>query len=198
MHVTVTGRQIDVGQALREHAESGLENIVNKYFEQAMEAAVTFSKTGAFFHADISVHVGRGILVQGGDEADDPYVAFNAAAEHIGKRLRRHKRRLRDHQNSQARDIEALQAQQYILRQEEAGDEEGAEGNEAEAPVVIAEMTTEIASMTVEEAVMRMDLADANAFMFRNSAHGGLNMVYRRNDGNIGWVDPRGNREKTV
>lgn len=196
MQITVTGRQIDVGQALREHVESELEVLVSKYFGQAIDASVTFSKAGAFFTAEISAHVGRGILVQGGDKADDPYVAFNAAAAHIGKRLRRHKRRLRDHNTGQARDFEALQAQQYVLR--DSGEAATDDTAEAEPPMVIAEMTTEVTSMTVEDAVMRMDLADVPAFMFRNSAHGGLNMVYRREDGNIGWLDPRGNREKTV
>jgi ribosomal subunit interface protein len=196
MKVTVTGRHLDVGQALRQHVEDGLAAIVSKYFDNAMDATVTFEKANAFYESDISVRVGRGILIQGSAGADEPYAAFNSAAEHIAKRLRRYKRRLRDHRHAEAREVEALEAQQYILaREEEAG--EGGENAHTGEPVVVAEMTTDITSLTVGEAVMRMDLADAPAMMFRNAAHGGLNMVYRRPDGNIGWVDPRGTRERT-
>jgi len=198
MQVTVTGRHIDVGDALRTHVEAGLEGAVAKYFDNALDALVTFTKTGAFFHADISVRVGRGINVRGAAEADDPYIAFNGAAEHIAKRLRRHKRRLRDHHADAPRIVESFMAQQYILSHDEvpADDEAGsagaADGGDA---VVIAELETAVETLTVEEAVMRMDLEDAPALMFRNAAHGGLNMIYRRADGNIGWLDPRGNRE---
>lgn len=196
MKVTVTGRHIDVGQALRQHVEEGLDAIVSKYFDNAMDASVTFEKQQTRFETDITVRIGRGILIQGSAGADDPYAAFNTASEHIAKRLRRYKRRLRDHHNAEAREVEALQAQQYILaREEDAGD--GDDSADAGEPAVIAEMPTDIESLTVGEAVMRMDLADAPAMMFRNAAHGGLNMVYRRPDGNIGWVDPRGTRERT-
>lgn len=190
MQLSVTGKQIDVGQALRSHVGTGLEAAVGKYFDNAIEANVVFSRNAHNYQADIKVHVGRGILIQGQGMADDPYLAFNAASEHIAKRLRRHKRRLRDHHRAE-RAAETLSAQQYVL---------AAEGDEAEAasggePAVVAEMTTEIPLLTVSEAVMRMDLEDVPALLFRNSAHGGLNMVYRRTDGNVGWVDPQGARE---
>ena len=137
------------------------------------------------------MHVGRGILIQGQGTADDPYLAFNAASEHIAKRLRRHKRRLRDHHRAE-RASETLSALQYVLAAEPEDDEAGRPRRGAGEPVVVAEMTTDIPLLTVSEAVMRMDLEDAPALMFRNSAHGGLNMVYRRTDGNVGWVDPPG------
>jgi ribosomal subunit interface protein len=215
MQVTVTGRHLDVGDALRTHVETGLDTAVGKYFDRAIDSAVTFTKTGTFFHVDVAVHVGRGITVRGEAEANDPYVAFNGASEHIAKRLRRHKRRLRDHHNDQVRAVETMQADQYILSQSDYDDAPDAgpnygliggandgQDNDAAAkdaePVVVAEMQTEISTLTVEEAVMRMDLENVPAVMFRNISHGGLNMLYRRPDGNIGWVDPRGNREKTV
>lgn len=196
MKVTVTGRHLDVGQALRQHVEEGLEAIVSKYFDKAMDATITFEKENAFYEADISVRIGRGMLIQGSAGAAEPYAAFNNAADHIAKRLRRYKRRLRDHHQVATPEVEALEAQQYILARES----ETAVGDESarpSEPVVIAEMTTDITSLTVGEAVMRMDLADVPALMFRNAAHGGLNMIYRRSDGNIGWVDPRGTRERT-
>jgi len=199
MNVTVTGRHLDVGQSLRQHVEDALNEAVGKFFDQAMDAHVTFDKSGHAFSADIKVHASRGLYVQGEGQADDPYVAFNTAAEHIAKRLRRHKRRIRDHHTSQSRDLETLTAQQYILaNEEEPGPEQAAASttnDNREEPVVVAEMTTNIASLTVGEAVMRMDLADLPAMMFRNVAHGGLNMVYRRADGHVGWVDPQGTAE---
>lgn len=199
MKVIVSGRHIDVGQSLRQHVESALGDAVGKFFEQAIDANVTFDKSGHEFSADIQVHVSRGLRVHGEGVAGDPYVAFNTASEHIAKRLRRHKRRLRDHHTNQSRDLETLTAQQYILAQDEEPEDEQAAANTQETghnePVVVAEMTTDIASMTVGEAVMRMDLADQPAMMFRNVAHGGLNMIYRRADGNIGWVDPEGTTE---
>ena len=196
MQVTVTGRQLDVGDALRSHVEDGLEQAVAKYFDKPMDAAVKFSRDGQDFHADIQVHVGRGILVHGGAEASDAYGAFNRAAEHIAKRLRRYKRRLRDHRMGEARAFESEMAQKFILSaaaHEETEDE--APGGE---PAVVAEMETEVPTLTVGDAVMSMELADVPAMMFRNPAHGGLNMIYRRPDGNIGWVDPRGVRENTT
>ncbi len=190
---------------MRRRVEANLADSVVKYFNHAIEGNIVFSREAQIVRADISVHVGRGIMVQGHGEADNAHSAFDAALERIAKRLRRHKRRLRDHHRDRKPDLSAdtVPAQQYILSGEGDGDDdnddlvEGADGGAAEAadagPVVIAEMTTEIVSLTVGEAVMRMDLADQPALMFRNSAHGGLNVVYRRTDGNIGWIDPAGN-----
>ncbi len=194
MQVSVTGKNTDIGDALRGHVENGLTATVSKYFDNAMEAQVVFSREGRRFHTDISVHVGRGILLQGRADADDPYLSFNSAADHIAKRLRRHKRRLRDHHGKVARQTERLIAREYVVAPEPAATGAGAAEDN---PAIIAEMDAEIATLTVGEAVMRMDLADLPALMFRNIAHGGLNMIYRRPDGTIGWVDPRGTRERT-
>jgi ribosomal subunit interface protein len=190
MQLTVRGKQIDVGDALRAHVGESLENVVGKYFGRPIEATVVLSREAHLYRAQISVHVGRGILLQSEAEADAPYPAFDAAAEHVAKRLRRYKRRLRDHHR---KDAEAEPAQQYVLAPEAEDFVEGEDGAHYE-PVVVAEMATQIPTLSVGEAVMRLDLSDAAALMFRNRAHGGLNMIYRRGDGNIGWVDPRGNR----
>ncbi len=197
MQITVKGKQMDVGDALRSHAERRLTDSVAKYFDQAIEASAVLSREAHEFRADISVHVGRGILVQGHSVGDTGYVAFDTALEHIAKRLRRYKRRLRDHHRkaNRADAVERVMAQQYVLS--EAVEVEAPEAEEVEVspPMVIAEMTTEIAVLTVEEAVMRMELADQPAVMFNNAAHGGLNVVYRRADGNFGWIDPQGNSQ---
>jgi len=192
MQLSVKGKQLNVGDALRTHVSDSLSHILSKYFGDAIEVGVTISRDGHMYRAVIAAHVGRGIQIQAQGDAAEPYPAFDTAAEHLAKRLRRYKGRLRDHHKNSAREAEILLAQQYIL----AGDDEEEPSEDAAMgqPAVVAEMTTEIPSLTVSEAVMRMDLADQPALMFRNSSHDGLNMIYRRPDGNVGWVDPRGNR----
>ena len=192
MQLSVKGKQLNVGDALRTHVSDSLSRILGKYFGDAIEVSVTISRDGHMYRAVVAAHVGRGIQVQARGAAEEPYPAFDTAAEHLAKRLRRYKRRLRDHRKDSGPKAETLVAKQYIL----AGDdeEESAEDVDQGQPAVVAEMTTEIPSLTVSEAVMRMDLADQPALMFRNSSHSGLNMIYRRTDGNIGWIDPRGNR----
>jgi ribosomal subunit interface protein len=195
MQLSVTGKQIDVGDALRGHITTTLDAAVSKYFENAIEGSVTIARRGHAFRADISVHIGRNILIQGHAEEGDAYAAFDAACERIATRLRRYKSRLRDHRKSNRAEDEVTSASQYIL----AGDEDGEDkGPESDNPVVVAEMETGIETLTVSEAVMRMDLADTPAILFRNRAHGGLNMVYRRSDGNIGWIDPDGGKNRTT
>jgi len=194
MHLSVKGKQLDVGDALRSHVAENLNGVVGKYFGKPIEANVVFSREAHLFRADISVHVGRGIMVQSIGEADEPYPAFDTACDKIAKRLSRYKGRLKDHHNSsEAVAAEAVQAKKYIL-QADAEEHHDGHGEPAAGhqPVVIAEMTTSITLLTVSEAVMRMELAELPAMMFRNRAHGGLNMVYRRTDGNVGWVDPKG------
>tara|TARA_R110002110_G_scaffold198246_3_gene408462 strand:- start:6 stop:581 length:576 start_codon:yes stop_codon:yes gene_type:complete len=188
MQISIRGRHIDLGDAFREHAEVRLGELISKYFEKAIEASVTVDKDSSDIEVGISVHVHRGMLIQGTGEAADVYVAFDQAADRIAKQLRRYKRRLTKHPRSD----EPVEAQQYVLAPESSEKEELEEA--AWEPMVVAEMATDIVTCTVSGAVMRMDLADQPALMFRNSAHGGLNMVYRRPDGNIGWLDPRGSR----
>lgn len=193
MELSVSGQQIDVGEALRQHVESALEGAVGKYFD-AIAGAVSFSRARHMFRCDIQVHARRGIFMQAEAEADEIYVAFDRALDRIAKRLRRYKRRLRDHhQASGAAEVEAMAAQQYVLA---GNDAHGGEDSQVEEPskldpVVVAEMQTQLLTLTVGEAVMHLDLIGQPALMFRNAAHGGLNMVYRRDDGNIAWVDPQ-------
>lgn len=190
MQLTVKGKQLDVGDALRTHVADSLNSVVGKYFNKPIEANVVLTRDAHLFKADIQVHVGRGIVLQSASEATEPYPAFDTACDKLSKRLRRYKSRLRSHHGETTQ--EAVPARYQILEAEK--DEAHVDGDEAVAeklqPMVIAEMETSIATLTVSEAVMRMELADAPALMFRNSAHGRLNLVYRRADGNIGWVDP--------
>ena len=192
MQLSVKGKQLDIGEAFRSHIEGSLDRVLSKYFGNVIEAHVTLSRNAHLFHSSVSAHVGRNIHLSAEGEAEEPYRAFDSALERLSKRLRRHKRRLRDHHKEAPDEQEALQAQQYILAGKGDHDPD-AEAESDGPPAVIAEMTTEIPSLTVSQAVMRMDLAELPALLFRNSAHGELNMIYRRADGNVGWVDPQGN-----
>lgn len=186
MDVAVKGKKLDVGEALRSHVLTNLESAVTKYFSRAHDATVTISREAHLFRVDISVHPVAGVLAQGHAAAEDAYAAFDAALEHIAKQIRRYKRRISNHHRSRLPD-ETVPALQYVI----AAETDEVEELPADAqPAIIAELPTEIATLTVGEAVMRMDLSDVPAMMFRNRANGGLNVVYRRPDGNIGWIDP--------
>jgi ribosomal subunit interface protein len=193
MQITVSGKQVELSDALQTRVSTQLEAIAGKYFDHALEAHVTFSRARSFFTCDINVHAGRGLLLRGEGEAADANAAFDDAAEHIAKRLRRYRRRVNDH----ARDLTQRErpegAREFILQEEvNGGDLMEADGRTtAEAfATVIAETQMEITVLSVGEAVLRMDLADQPVMMFRNSASGVLNVVYRRADGHIGWIDP--------
>jgi ribosomal subunit interface protein len=199
MQLSITGKQTEIGEALRRHIEGSLGSILDKYFKTAIEAHVIVSKEAHLSRAEISIHIGRGIVVNARAAASEAYLAFDAAAERLAKQLRRYKRRLRDH-HAKGREPagDSERAMDYVLApiEEKEAEPDKAEGEEAEtgnvngAPAVIAEMSTELPSLTVGEAAMRMDLAEASVLLFRNRSHGELNLVYRRTDGNIGWIDP--------
>ncbi len=189
MQITVSGKQVDLSDALRVRVAEHLDTIAGKYFDHALEANVTFSRARSFFTCDINVHAGRGLTVRGEGEAADAHGAFDDAAEHIAKRLRRYRRRVNEHARDHAQRERPEAGRQYVLRQEE--DDAAAPGELAGSfATVVAESPAEIAMLSVGDAVMRMDLADQQVLMFRNSASGALNVVYRRSDGHIGWIDP--------
>ena len=185
MQITVSGKQVELSDALRERVADHLDNVTRKYFDSALEAHVTFSRARSFFICDINVHAGRGLQLRGEGEAADAHAAFDDAAEHIAKRLRRYRRRVNDHSRDLANRGKPEEATQYTLREEEESSV-----TTATYATVIAETPTAINRLTVSEAVMRMDLAGQAVMMFRNSATGALNVVYRRTDGNVGWIDP--------
>ena len=200
MHITVSGKQVDLSDALRVRVEEHLDLIAGKYFDHAQEAHVTFGRARSFFTCDINVHAGRGLTLRGEGEAGDAHAAFDDAAEHIAKRLRRYRRRVNDHSRDLVNRADPEAGRRYVLRQEDedaSAADETPDGSAAEASAyatVVAEAPTEISSLSVGEAVMRMDLADQQVLMFRNSTTGDLNVVYRRGDGHIGWIDPTASR----
>ena len=200
MQLTVSGKQVELSDALRVHVDKQLGTITAKYFDQALEAQVTFSRARSFFTCDINLHAGRGITVRGEGEAADARAAFEDAAEHIAKRLRRYRRRVSAHQRD-LNKIKPEMARAYVLAPEdEEEDEQGAKNGHATSmktlsdelhATIVAEDTTAIETLTVRDAVMKMDLAFQPLMMFRNSRTGGLNVIYRRPDGHVGWIDPK-------
>lgn len=203
MEIEIHGKQIDVGDALRSHVENKLGEIDQKYFNHATSATVTFSKEGhghGLFRVTISYLVAKGIYINTEAETADPYAAFDQAAEKAAKRLRRNKRKLRDYREREEKtpESEIIKANNYTLAvhaSEEAEEDDGVQPGDD--PIVIAEMATTIETITVSGAVMRLDLSGENAILFRNAQTQELNMVYRRSDGNIGWVDPAIQKAKT-
>jgi ribosomal subunit interface protein len=193
MQITVSGKQLDLSDALCTRVSAHLELIATKYFGHAQEAQVTFSRARSFFTCDITVHAGRGLHLRGEGEALDATTAFDDAAEHIAKRLRRYRRRVNEHARELANRERPEAARQYVLAaaaEEAPGSDDGHDGA-VPANRVIAEQPAEISRLTVDEAVMQMDLADQPLLMFRNRATGTLNVVYHRGDGTIGWIDPK-------
>jgi ribosomal subunit interface protein len=191
MRIIVTGRQLDVGASLKEHVESRLEGSVKKYFSHTIEGDVTLSKNAHLFRADCKIHIGHGIYLQSSAEETEIYSAFDTAADKLETRLRRYKRRITNHHKERSNgknDLSTGYKAQYNVF--EAADENSVEEKEG-LPVIVAEMDMDIPEVTVSDAVMRLDLGELQTLMFRNSGHGGINVVYRRPDGNIGWIDPK-------
>jgi ribosomal subunit interface protein len=188
MQIKISGKQIDVGAALRTHVEDNMVAAVGKYFDRPVDAHVVFSRNGHEFKCDSSVHLSTGLTAQAHAVNGEIYAAFEQATDRIEKQLRRYKRRLKDHHHSRQDPIEMIEAQSYVLRShDEETDVEEVNGMQ---PVIIAEMTTSIKSLTVGEAVMQMELTHARFLMFKNDANGRINIVFQRDDGNVGWIDP--------
>ncbi|GAA0573763.1 ribosome-associated translation inhibitor RaiA [Craurococcus roseus] len=206
MHITVAGKQVETGEALKTHVRDGLGAIAKKYFDHALEANVTFrrdakGRLGAF-NCDINLKAGRNLFVRGEGEGPDAHRAFEVAAEHVAKRLRRYRRKVNDHARGLAEERAgaAETAPQYVVSP--ADDENDEAAAAASAPngadghggveghgAIVAEQPAEIARLSLSEAVMRLDLAQMPALPFRNSGSGAINLVYRRTDGCIGWID---------
>ena len=188
MQYQITGKQIDIGEALRTHVRNSLDDVVGKYAGRPTDAQVIFSKSGHEHVCEATVHLSTGLTAQAKAHATEIYAAFDSCADKMEKQLRRYKRRLKDHHRDREQPVELLGAASYILAASEETDESEPETLQ---PIIIAEMETKIPSLSVGEAVMQMELAGAPVLVFRNEKQdAGVNIVYRRDDGNIGWIDP--------
>jgi ribosomal subunit interface protein len=192
MDIRVSGHQVATGDALRQHVGDRLQGIADKYFSRALSAEATFGKGphDAGFKCDIVAHVMKGLVLKGRHEAHDAHLAFDGAAEKIEKQLRRYMRRLKDRhagETAAAAEANGYDNAGYTLFAEPAADSEDV----GDAPIIIAETRVDVPDASVSDAVMMLDLRNTAALLFRNAGTGALNMVYRRGDGTIGWVEPQ-------
>lgn len=184
MGLRISGKSVDIGESFRSLAEARIGDAIEKYFDGGFTGHVTVEREGSGFKTECSVHLDTGIVLQAEGRAHDIHQSFDKAAERIEKRLRRYKGRLKDHHHE--RRGETTAATEYVI----AAPDEEADAPANSDPTIIAEQTTDLKTMTVGGAVMAMDLSDAQVVVFRHAAHGGVNVVYRRSDGHIGWIDP--------
>ena len=191
MRYQISGKQMDVGEALQSHVEKELGAVLAKYSGRPTDAHVTFSRNAHQFVCEAVVHLSTGLISQAKGQANEVYAAFDVCAEKMDKQLRRYKRRLKDHHKARTEPVEQLDGSAYILAGSD--DQEEAEPDTLQ-PMIIAEMEAKIPSITVGEAVMQLELAGAPVLVFRNQGIDRVNVVYRREDGNIGWIDPGGNK----
>ena len=186
MDIRISGHQMETGEALQSHATDRMTAVVGKYFDKSLSTNITFGKAPAgAFRCDIVTHAGQGLILKGAAIAPDAHIALDQAADKIDTQLRRYKRRLTDRHEEAA----------YAVRQEEAAyvvfEEAGIDDEPpTDAPVIIAETRVDVPETTVSDAVMMLDLRNTNALLFKNAGTGKHNMVYRRGDGSIGWVEP--------
>ncbi|TMV07057.1 ribosome-associated translation inhibitor RaiA [Ruegeria sediminis] len=187
MRYQISGKQIDIGTALQTHVQTELGEVVGKYAQRPTDANVVFSRSAHEYVCEATVHLSTGLTAQAKAHANEIYAAFEACCEKMDKQLRRYKRRLKDHHRERAEPVELFGAASYILASDESS---AADEPDSLQPIIVAEMETRIPSLSVGEAVMQMELAGAPVLVFRNETKNGLNVVYRRDDGNIGWIDP--------
>jgi ribosomal subunit interface protein len=191
MTLRISGKQMEIGDAFRERIDERIKTAVDKYFDGGFSGHVTVEKSGSRFNADCMVHLDTGMTLQAAGQAQEPTSAFEAAADRIEKRLRRYKRRLKSH----ATGTDPMAGMEpgpdmvdYRVMAPVAEDDE--EVPEDYAPAIVAESTLSLRTMSVASAVIELDTKDSPVFVFRNAGNAHVNIVYRRSDGNIGWIDP--------
>ncbi|MFV0332814.1 MAG: ribosome hibernation-promoting factor, HPF/YfiA family [Tropicimonas sp.] len=189
MRYQISGHQIDIGESLTTHVKTELGETVTKYAERPTDAQVIFSRRGHEYMCETTVHLSTGLNAKASGRASEIYAAFDDCREKLEKQLRRYKRRLKDHYRDRKEPVEVFGAASYILAASE--DEAGGQEPETLQPMIIAEMETQIPSLSVGEAVMQMELAGAPVLVFRPEGKNTVNVVYRRDDGNVGWIDPK-------
>ncbi len=195
MQIQITGKHIDVGDALRSHIETKLQSFRERFFEGSVHGHVTLEKRRSFFLTDCTLHLATGLVLQSHAEEATAMASSDAALAHLEKQLKKYKQRLKDHHRNPRLDRTQRNASAYVIAHDD--DHEGDEPSGLHAPV-IAETAAQIPELSVGEAVMQLDISTTNFVLFHNSKEGRLNVVYRRPDGNIGWLDPHGSAATKV
>ncbi|ARN84594.1 ribosome hibernation-promoting factor, HPF/YfiA family [Candidatus Nucleicultrix amoebiphila] len=187
MKLTVTGRQVDIGESFQNYIDSEFKALMERYNIHPVETTVVVSTAGHLYRCDIASKIGR-VYIRAQETGDEVIQSFDNTFRTLVQRLRRHKRKLMDHYKHHDVHISPEMVPQYVLNSLPPSEHDQ---DEELAPAIIAELQTEVESISVEEAVMRLDLSNESTYVFRSSKHGGINVVYRRSDGNIGWIDPQ-------
>jgi ribosomal subunit interface protein len=188
MQIKITGKNLDIGEALRNRIESRLSSLKQKYFEGTVHCHVTVEKSKSGFRCDSTLHLATGLVLHAHGEDADAARGFEATAVHLEKQLRRYKRRLKDHHRDRTEPVRQFEAASYVI--EPSKDEDESEPDDLN-PVVVAETPSSVPELSVGEAVMQLDISTLPFVLFRNARGGQINLVYRRTDGNIGWIDPQ-------
>lgn len=199
MEVHISGKQVDLGAALRDHVEQKLREVDQKYASRTVDARVVVSKTAHVFRCDCLAHLSSGLHAQAEAEADDPYAACDRAITRLEKQLRRYKRRLKDHHQRRKEPVAKVAGSSYVLADadDDVASPDGAAVAETAGdrgfwtPEIVEEAAASIPALSVGEAVMQMELAGASFLLFVSDETGRVNVVHRRDDGKIGWVDPQ-------
>ena len=189
MSLRISGKNLDVGEALRGQAEERVAAAVSKYYEGGYQGHVTVDKDGTAFRTDTVSHLSSGITLEASATAHDAYASLDKMAERIEKRLRRYKRRLKDRSAANGREV-GIEIPSYVIAAPDAEIEEFDGVSAGDNPVIVAETTKSLHVLTVGDAVAELDLTGAPVIVFRHAGNGRMNIVYRRRDGNIGWIDP--------
>ncbi len=189
MEILISGKNLDLGEALQLHVREHLTDGIRKYFDRGADAQVTFAAEAPGVECEVTTHLVSGVYLAASGRGADAYSAFGEALGKIEKRVRRHKRRLKDHHNDVKDPLPAENAAYFTLAAPSDEPEDTTE-TEENTPVIVAESQTPLLAMSVSDAVMQLDLGEKPAFVFRNAKHGRVNVVYRRSDGHIGWIDP--------
>lgn len=191
MSLRISGKHMDIGDAFRARIEGRIAEAVDKYFDGGYSGRVTVEKASSRYSADCMISLDSGVSLQANGEAYEPQVAFDAAAERIEKRLRRYKRKLKSRGDQAAANQNEIDVAYRVMSSVSDDEDEVAEDY---APAIVAESTVSLRTMSVANAIMELDTKDSPVFVFRNGGNDQVNVVYRRPDGNIGWIDPSATR----
>lgn len=192
MPLRVSGKNLDVGEALRQRVSDRIADALGKYFNGGWSGHVTVAREGSGYRSDCALHLDSGTVLQAHGDAQDPYSSADAAVERIESRLRRHRDRFKRHPGGNAGMGERppTSAEMAALTVLAAPDEHDVDGFDGWSPTVVAEATTSLPSLAVSDAVLELDFTGSSVLVFRHAGHGRINVVYRRSDGHVGWVDP--------
>ena len=188
MRYQISGQQINIGEALQEHVKSDLDDVTGKYAQRPTDANIIFSRSAHEYVCEITIHLSTGLNASAKARQTEIYAAFDICSAKLEKQLRRYKRRLKDHHRHRVKPVELSGASSYVLS---SGDQQEENDFDTLQPIIIAETESKIPSISVGEAVMQMELVGSTFLVFRNEGKNNINVVYRRDDGNIGWIEPQ-------